>query len=88
MDTNPTEDKHNDLILLCVRKDNIRENMERQSDHSPGRSEAHDGKKKIPMDDEHLVAGGKVLKDNITLKDYGISGGETTELTVQSFWEV
>ena len=57
--------------------------MKRQTDHSPGRSEAHDGKKKIPMDDEHLVAGGKVLKDNITLKDYGISGGETTELRVQ-----
>ena len=40
-----------------------------------------EAKTRIPMDDQRLVARGKVLKDNITLKDYGISGGETIELT-------
>ena len=42
-----------------------------------------EAKTRIPMDDKHLVASGKVLKDNIPLKEYGISGGETIELTAQ-----
>ena len=37
----------------------------------------------IPVESQKLVAGGKVLKDNIPLKEYGLLGGETTELTGQ-----
>ena len=35
----------------------------------------------IPVELQKLVAGGKVLKDKTTLKEYGLSGGETIEMT-------
>ena len=35
----------------------------------------------IPKDHQHLASKGKVLKDNRALKEYGISGGETVEMT-------
>ena len=37
----------------------------------------------IPTDDQQLVARGKVLTDNTPLKEYGISGGETIEMTAK-----
>ena len=42
-----------------------------------------EAKTRIPTDDQHLVARGKVFKDNIPLKEFGISGGETIELTAR-----
>ena len=37
----------------------------------------------IPTDNHHLVARGRVLMDNIPLKEYGLSGGETIEMTAK-----
>ena len=37
----------------------------------------------IRTDDQQLVARGKVLTDNTPLKEYGISGGETIEMTAK-----
>ena len=37
----------------------------------------------IPVGSQNLVAGGKVLKDNLPLKEYGLLGGETIEMTGQ-----
>ena len=37
----------------------------------------------IPTDDQQLVAREKVLTDNIPLKEYGISEGETIEMTAK-----
>ena len=34
----------------------------------------------IPTDNQQLVTGGKVFMDNRSLKDYGLSGGETIEM--------
>ena len=40
-----------------------------------------EAKTRIPKDHQHLVHKGKVLMDNTTLKEYGLSGGETVEMT-------
>ena len=40
-----------------------------------------EAKTRIPKDHQHLVRKGKVLMDNTTLKDYGLTGGETVEMT-------
>ena len=37
----------------------------------------------IPADNYQLVVRGKVLMDNRPLKDYGLSGGETIEMTTK-----
>ena len=37
----------------------------------------------IPTDNQQLVVRGKVLTDNTSLKEYGLSGGETIEMTAK-----
>ena len=37
----------------------------------------------IPTDNQQLVARGRVLMDDIPLKEYGLSGGETIEMTAK-----
>ena len=91
LDTNLIEGKYNDLIngvyektknvKTCDGKTMTAEiSLEQTMEIVKRRIEA---KTRIPMDDQHLVARGKVLKDNIPLKEYGISGGDTIELTAQ-----
>ena len=38
-------------------------------------------KTEIPKNHQYLTSRGKVLKDSGTLKEYGLSGGETVEMT-------
>ena len=73
-----------------VRKDNIRENMDGQDDHSQdqswsayrNREECKSKRRQESRQDyQHFVARGSVLMDNMPLKDYGLSGGETIEMT-------
>ena len=50
---------------------NVTESLKRKIEEKTG----------IPVESQKLVAGGKVLKDNTLLKDYGLLGGETIEMT-------
>ena len=85
-DTFPTEGKYKDLfddmykktiyvktwtgrtVSLVTDLDRVVETIKRQLEAKTG----------IPKDHQHLVSRGKVLKDNRTLKEYGISGGQPT----------
>ena len=37
----------------------------------------------IPIDNQQLVVGGRVLTDNASLKEYGLSEGRTVEITAK-----
>ena len=91
VDTNLIESKYNDLIDGVHEKTiyvktwkrktiSVETDLKHTMEIVKRRIET---KTRIPMDDQHLVAGGRVLLDNIPLKEYGKSGGETIELTVQ-----
>ena len=42
-----------------------------------------EAKTRIPADNQQLTVRGKVLKDNASLKDYGLSRGEKIEMTAK-----
>ena len=53
-------------------------------DHAVGKLERQlEAKTGIPKNHQYLTSRGKVLKDSGTLKEYGLSGGETVEMTAQ-----
>ena len=37
----------------------------------------------IPIDNQQLMVRGKVFTDNTSMKEYGLSGGETIEMTAK-----
>ena len=60
-------------ITVVISPEIVTENMKRKIEAKTG----------IPTDNQQLVVRGKVLMDNTSLKDYGFSGGETTEMTAK-----
>ena len=53
-------------------------------DHAVGTLKRQlEAKTGIPKNHQYLTSRGKVLKDSGTLKEYGLSGGETVEMTAQ-----
>ena len=87
--TYPTEGKYKDLFDGMYKKTiyvktwtgrtvSLETDLDREVETVKRQLEAKTG---IPKDHQHLVSRGKVLKDNRTLKEYGISGGEAIELT-------
>ena len=90
-DTYPTEGKCKDLFDGMYKKTiyvktwtgrtvSLETDLDREVETMTRQLEAKTG---IPKDHQHLVSRGKVLKDNRTLKEYGISGGETIEMTAK-----
>ena len=53
-------------------------------DHAVGTLKRQlEAKTGIPKNHQYLMSRGKVLKDSGTLKEYGLSGGETVEMTAK-----
>ena len=88
-DSHPTEGKYEDLFDGMYKKTYVRTwtgrtvsieaDLNREAELVKRQLEEKTG---IPKDHQHLVSKGrKVLKDNRTLKEYGISVGEVIELT-------
>ena len=88
-DTYPTEGMYNDLIdgryekTIYVKSWTGRTvSLVTDHDHAVGTLKRQlEAKTGIPKNHQNLTSRGKVLKDSGTLKEYGLSGGESVEMT-------
>ena len=87
--SHPTECKYEDLFDGMYKKTlyvktrtgrtvSVEADLNRDVESAKRQLEVKTG---IPRDHQHLVSKGKVLKDNRTLKEYGISVGEVIDVT-------